>query len=182
MSNVFKTAKAIYSFLSYKGLPFPVVHKADELKTHSDLGATLRKKDASGRYYFMPVVLIHKGTEYEIPNAIIGYTAKKTIVETPMIGRQGTVKELININDYEINIAGAAIDSDWPEAQLKELNELFTINEAIELKCALTDLFMETDDKVVIKSMDFTEMKGTETLQTVRISLVTDRSFELIIE
>ncbi|MEG0499905.1 MAG: DUF6046 domain-containing protein, partial [Rikenellaceae bacterium] len=40
---------------------------------------------------------------YEIPNAIISCTGKKTIVETPMVGRKGAVKELINVDDYEIS-------------------------------------------------------------------------------
>lgn len=178
----FKIGKALYNLVSYKGIPFPGINRKGTLKDQSDLGATLRKKDHAGRYYFMPVVFVHKGKEYEIPNAVIGYTAKKTIVETPMIGRRGSVKEFINIDDYEINISGAVIGDDWPEAGLKELNDLFTINEPVQLKCALTDLFMDEDDSVVIKSMDFTEVRGAETIQMVKISLITDRSFELIIE
>ncbi len=187
MSTIFNLAKEIYSAIGYKGLPFPLSQKAvsdyysPTMKENTNLGTTLRKNDLKGRMYFMPVTLIHEKKEYEIPNAIIGIKTTKKIVETPMVGRQGTVKELISINDYEISIAGLAVSDDWPEEELIQLNELFNINESVEIKSALTDIFLEQDSMVVIKSMDFAEMKGVETVQTVKISLITDRSFDLVI-
>lgn len=183
----FKVGDILQNIIGYKGLPFPLSLPPGKSRTAgrenilSDGGSPLWKKDMQGRWYFMPVIFSHKEKEYEIPNAVISITGSKTIVETPMVGRQGTVKELINIKDYDINIAGVAMDSDFPESQLKRLSELFKINEAVKLKCALTDIFLDEDDQVVIRSMDFVEMKGTETAQIVKMSLVSDRSFELII-
>ncbi len=194
--------KDILSGLSYKGLPFPglwfgLEKKAgysakdfeldadaneNEQKTQSDLGAILRKKDALGRWYFLPVILEHEGKEYEIPNAVIRISGKKKIVETDMIGRKGSVKELISIDDYEITVSGIIVADDFPEEGITEINELYNINESVKLKCALTDIFMETDDKVVIKDIDFQEMKGTEHVQLFSMNMVTDRNFELIIE
>ena len=130
----------------------------------------------------MPIVLEHNGTEYEMPNAVISIRGKKTIVETPMVGRKGTVKELISVDDYEIRIAGVCLDTDFPDQQINALNELYNINEAVTLKCALTDIFMDEEDKVVIKGIDFAEMRGCETAQVFTMELVTDRSFELILE
>lgn len=71
---------------------------------------------------------------------------------------------------------------DFPEEILSEINELYNINEAVTLKCALTDIFLEEDDRVVIKSIELSDMRGTETYQTIKMELVTDRNFELIIE
>ncbi len=166
----------------YQGSGYDYPGEPASEKTYSDLGSVLRKKDAQGRWYFMPVVFEHKGTEYEIPNSVISINGKKTIVETPMVGRKGTVKELISVDDYEINIAGVALDIDFPDQQIAKLNELYNINESITLKCALTDIFLEEEDKVVIKSIDFQEMRGCETAQIFKMNLVTDRSFELILE
>lgn len=199
----FSVKDVLLDIIGYKGLPYPGVwlptvsrpgsgrftgkdfdndsDYADE-KTTSDKGSVLRKKDAQGRYYFMPVVFEHKGKDYEIPNAVISFTGKKNVVETAMVGRKGSVKELISIDDYEISIQGIASSDDFPEAAIAELNELYTINEAITLKCALTDIFMEEDDRVVIRSIDISDMKGSETFQVFKIDLVTDRSFELRIE
>nr|WP_129732862.1 DUF6046 domain-containing protein [Parabacteroides goldsteinii] len=195
----FNLGDMLLNVIGYKGLPYPGgfipdvpgKYKADGYeypgeqvseKTSSDFGSTLRKKDAEGRWYFMPIVLEHKGTEYEIPNAVISIRGKKSIVETAMVGRKGTVKELISVDDYEIRIAGVCLDVDFPDQQIGALNELYNINESVTLKCALTDIFLDEEDKVVIKSIDFAEMKGCETAQVFTMELVTDRSFELILE
>ena len=190
----FNLIDILQTVTGYKGIPYPggffpdspgKYRKSSDYsgepaseKTHSDLGSVLRKKDAQGRWYFMPVEL----NGIEIPNAVISIRGKKTIVETPMVGRKGTVKELISVDDYEIKIAGVALDNDFPDRQISELNELYNVNESITLKCALTDIFLDEEDKVVIKSMDFAEMRGCETAQVFTMELVTDRSFELIVE
>ena len=148
----------------------------------SNLGSTLRKRDANGRWYFMPVVLVYKGKEYEMPNSLISIRGKKNIVSTPMVGRKGSVKELINIEDYDIRIQGVALDTDWPDDQLAAIKEIYAVNESVQLKCALTDIFMDEEDMVVIKSIDIPEMKGIEHAQTYSLELETDRSFELILE
>ena len=195
----FNLGDMLLNVIGYKGLPYPGgfipdapgKYKADGYeypgeqaseKTSSDFGSTLRKKDAQGHWYFMPIALEHKGTEYEIPNAVISIRGKKSIVETAMVGRKGTVKELISVDDYEIRIAGVCLDVDFPDQQINALNELYNINESVTLKCALTDIFLDEEDKVVIKSIDFAEMKGCETAQVFTMELVTDRSFELILE
>ena len=78
--------------------------------------------------------------------------------------------------------AGVCMDVDFPDSQLGDLAELYNINESVTLKCALTDIFLDEEDKVVIKSIDFAEMKGCETAQVFTMELVTERSFELILE
>lgn len=195
----FSIKDTLISILGYKGLPYPGVWFPDlkrekksedfnysgespDEKLYTDTGSMLRKADAQGKYYFMPVFFQHKDKSYEIPNAVISFTGKKTIVETAMVGRKGSVKELINIDDYEISIQAVAQAEDFPEAALTELNEIYNINESITLKCALTDLFLEEDDRVVIKSIDLSDMKGTETFQVFKMELITDRSFELILD
>lgn len=192
----FNVVDLLESVIGYKGFPYPggfipklpdKYQKGENFtytggvsneRTHSDLGSVLRKKDANGRWYFMPIEI----NGIEMPNAVISIRGKKTIVETPMVGRKGTVKELISVDDYEIRIAGVALDSDFPDRQVNELNELFNVNEAVTLKCALTDIFLDEEDKVVIKSIDFAEMRGCETAQVFTMDMVTDRSFELTIE
>ena len=200
----FNVKDILLSILGYKGLPYPGVLFKDvkrdkqgddyeydgdylEEKLYTDKGTLLRKQDAQGRFYFMPAVFLYtdksnKLQSFEIPNALISFTGKKTIVETPMVGRKGTVKELISVDDYEISVQSIAQANDFPEAALVQLNELYNINKSITFKCALTDLFLEDDDKVVIKSIELSDMKGTDTAQSFNMKLITDRSFELIIE
>lgn len=195
----FSIKEVLLSAIGYKGAPYPGAWVPElkrprpsenyeydgdyrEEKRYTDKGSLLRKADARGRYYFLPVTLLYKDREYEIPNAVISFTGKKTIVETPMVGRKGSVKELISVDDYEIRIQAIARDEDFPEAALAELNEIYNVNESVTLKCALTDLFLEEDDKVVIKSIDISDMKGEETFTVFAMELITDRSFTLTIE
>lgn len=199
MIHEFDAKKILLSVIGYKGLPFPggfipsreipdtreaFEYKGNsrEMKTLSDKGSVLRRKDLQGRWYFMPVTFSHKGKEYEIPNAVVSVVAKKNIVETSMVGRKGTVKELISLDDYEITIAGALTDTDFPESGISMLNELYNINESVTLKCALMDLFLEEDDSVVIKSLELSDMRGVESAQLFTMTLLSDRSFELIIK
>lgn len=60
-------------------------------------GTRLRGKDRLGRWYFMPVSLIYTSSEgekktIELERAEIKtVSAKKNIVETPLVGRKGAV-------------------------------------------------------------------------------------------
>lgn len=189
----FSVKDILLDLVGYKGLPYPGVWfeggamSAQEggvgKKERLKIGTLLWKKGANGQYYFMPVILRDKNKKaYEIPNAIISFTGKKTIVETPMVGRKGAVKELINVDDYEITIQGIASANDYPEEAMKELSELYSLNESLTLECAMTDTFLGQNPQVVIKSMDFADMKGVECFQAFKITLTTDYSFELIIQ
>lgn len=149
----------------------------------SDKGTAIYKKDMQGNYYFMPVTFIHKEKEYEIDFALISVTGKKRIIETPLVGRKGSVKELISLDDYQITITGAVVgkDQQWPQEKLNALNELYNINEAVDLKCALTDIFFAENDKVVIQEFNLPKNAQTEHVQIIEIKCVTDKAFELII-
>lgn len=195
----------LQSAVGYKGLPFPgawvqgkfdrggytgddyeIEVEPEHMKEYSNKGTALYKKDLQGNYYYLPVVFIHKGTEYEIDCAMVSITGKKNIVSTQMIGRKGTVKELINEDDYQISITGIVIgeNQQFPEEKLDKIKELYSINEAIELKCALTDIFLSEEnqmcDKVVITDISFPQSQQTEYTQIIEMQCITDRAFELI--
>jgi len=204
MINDFNVTDLLQSAIGYKGLPFPgawFTNKGNpkgaysgrdfeldqvsrEQKLYTNKGVALYKKDMLGRYYFMPVCFAHDGEEYEIDCAVVSISRSKTIIETPMVGRRGSIKELISIDDYAINIKGLAIgeNQEWPEEKLDRFNELFNINEAIELRCALTSVFLHPSDKLVIKKDSIAMKPGVEHIQIIELDCVTDREFELIIE
>lgn len=193
--------------VGYKGLPFPGVwipslagpgagidtggdYEIAEYETfepqneYSNKGTALYKRDWQGNYYFMPVTFLSNGKEYEIDCAMVSITGKKNIIETPLVGRKGSVKELVSIDDYLISIYGIVVGYDmaWPEEKLDEINELYNINQAVELRCALTDVFLSAEDKVVITDLSIPQIPNTEHAQVVEIKCVTDRAFELIME
>lgn len=128
---------------------------------------------------FMPV----KINEFEFPNAVISISGKKTIIETPMVGQQGAVKELIGMDDYEISISGVLVSDDgsYPESSLENFMKLWRKNEAVKLVSAIADMVTGTED-IVIKSVDFPPVGAFENAQVVNITAVTDNPFTLTIE
>jgi hypothetical protein len=204
MMHKFDIAKILASYIGYKGIPFPIgkslpllqgkittkeydgegdLNQADD-NNYTQKGVAIRREGLRGRWYFMPVTFIDEGKEYEIPCALISVTGKKTIVETPMVGRKGSVKELISIDDYKVSIAGyvQSADGTYPENEIAQLMELYSINRSVELESALTSIVFDEGDKVVITDISFPEMQGVEDGQIVKIECLTDKEFELIIE
>ena len=180
MKNKYDIIQAFTDVLRIKGLVYPsfMLSKANERYTPD--GAPLRAQDADGRWYFMPVWL----GGVEIPNAVISVTGQKTIVETPLIGRQGTVKELITLNDYSISLAGVLVGDDYPADQVKAITELYKRSESLEIVSALTDCILgqknvNSPHTVVITGITWPEVGAVENMQGFKMSLKTDRPFNL---
>lgn len=137
-------------------------------------------KGLFGRPYFMPVKL----GEVNLPNPVIKITSKKTIVETAMVNRVGTVKELISLEDYRINIKGIIIteDNSYPEDDIRTIHELYKQNTSFPIISALTNIFLTDDNKVVITDITWPEVSGTQNVKTYEMNLVSDHPFDLIIK
>ncbi len=202
MKSRFNIPNMLQSLVSYKGLPFPLAvsspqaidsydgyrrdyklptKKAGELRTTK--GVPIYKQDMMGRWYFMPVSFHHLRKNYEIDCALVSISQAKKIIKTDVVGKRGTVKELISLQDLEISIKGAIVgDGCFPEAEIKQFNELWRINEAVDLSCAISSLFMEDNDKVVITNFSMPEQNKSEHVQLVSLKCVSDAPFELIIE
>lgn len=147
----------------------------------ADNGTVLRKKDLLGGYYFLPVSFSSGVRTYEIDCALVTARLRKTVVRTPMAGYGGTVKELVSPEDMEIGITGCLLGKrgTWPEERIVGLRELFEENAAVSLKCALTDCFFDTDDKVVLTALSFPAAQQVEDIVPVRIECVRDQVYEL---
>lgn len=140
----------------------------------ADNGTILRKTDLLGGYYFMPVSFSGGGRVCEIDCALVSARMKKTVVRTPMTGLGGTVKELVNTQDLEISVTGCLMGQRgvWPEERINTLRELFEVNDAVSLKCALTDCFFDIDDRVVLTDLQFPSAMQVEDMVPVRIECV----------
>jgi hypothetical protein len=149
--------------------------------TQSITGAPLRKFK-KGVWYFMPVSFESNGKKWEFNDAVVSIAAKKTIIETPLVGRKGTVKELISIDDYEIKLVVVVSGDDYPEQEIQQVVRLWEINESIKMNCAVTDYFLQEDDRVVVKNFDFPAMEGNEDTQVITMTLLSDKNFELEIK
>jgi len=122
-------------------------------------------------------------TEVLLPYAVMKMSAQKTIVKTALPERKGTVKELYNIDDYSISIKGFVIDETnriWPEEELSILNKLWSLNEAVHLDNALTNIFLEKDTRVVIQNLELPEVEGgRKHIRPFSFQIVSDSIFTL---
>lgn len=168
-----------YRPVNFNFPPAPVPNK------YADLGSKYFSRDATGREYYMPIFL----GKMELPNAVMRISGQKEILKTPLQGQRGTVKELINIDDYQITIRGLIIGEEpkYPEGLVKRMRALYERNEAVELRCPISDIFLVTPerkgfDKVVIEAIDFPEVNGTMNVRPYEIRLISDEEFDLFID
>ena len=121
--------------------------------------------------------------KWELPHPVVSISSKKTIIETALTERRGTVKELINIEDYQITIRGLIIGgtNELPEADVAKLVDIYELNVAVTITNALTDIFLLKggSERVVIKSLDFPEVKGVKNVRGYTLVMVSDQSFSL---
>jgi hypothetical protein len=174
-------------------------------------GSAYYGRSALGREYYMPVTLTYPderdipepppglafGTgdntvtvlkKWDLPNPVIAISSRKVVVETPMTERRGTVKELINIEDYEIVIKGFIIGeaNEFPEAEVATLREVYEKNVALSIQCPLTDLFLlrpgrNGSDKVVIKELRLPSITGVKNIRPYELYMVSDEAFSLVL-
>lgn len=202
----FDTASLFEVFFGYRALPYPGVifnrmkgdteiRQAEEYQFEiatphlkeqlmSNKGVKYYAKNTLGNLMFMPVTLTPTGgTDILLENTVISLTCKKTIVETPLVARRGTVKEEISINDWDIDIKGIIVgQKNYPESEVDKLKELFEANEALKINNVLTSIFLNGQEKVVVKSLELGDNRGMEHVQPFTMQLVSDTEFDLYIE
>ena len=177
-------------------------------------GSEYYADDALGREYYMPVKITYDDEsgnggnttltditggnsgvisgggvlkEWYLPYPVISITSRKTIIETPLTERRGTVKELINIQDYEIIIKGFIVSTsnEFPENDATTLRTIYEQNVAISIQCPLTDIFLlrpdrSGSDQVVIRELKFPAITGIKNIRPYELHLVSDEPFNLI--
>lgn len=169
----------------------PVITQAPARVESSSLGSSFYAEDVLGREYFMPVrfqgifpkSLGDRPFDLVVPFAVASVGCKKTIVSTPMPERGGSVKELISLDDYAINIKGILISDDnvFPEQQIIDIHNIFRINESITIRSVLTDIFLsgQFDHRVVIKELKWPVNAGIEHAKPFELDCESDMIFTL---
>lgn len=130
--------------------------------------------DALGRPYTMPVQLNDVWLPFE---PILSVRLLKNIVKTPVAGRKGTVKELVNIDDYQITLTSVFVspDDNYPTADVEWLHSLFEINETVRILSPLTDIL--NIESVVIENINLLAMPGKQNMQAFEINMISDDDF-----
>lgn len=149
-----------------------------EPKCYTDKGSPLRVKNYFlGTYYFMPVYI----NKLRLPNAVISLSQSKIIQKTQMPGSNGSVKEYISLDDMAIEITAVIIgeNGEYPSKEMEQINNLWRINEAVEIVSVITDIMMPVGTKVVIEELTVNPVGEYEDVQTISLRLTSDEVFEL---
>jgi hypothetical protein len=122
-----------------------------------------------------------------LPHPVISIESRKTLVETPMVERNGTVKELIGIRDYEISVKGFVIstDNELARQQIEQLRTIYELNVPLSISCSLTDIFLVRaerggSDQVVITSLSFPAVTGIKNVRPYEMKMLSNAPFNLI--
>ena len=158
----------------------------------SSLGQAYSASDAFYRDHFTPIWLTvpssadgQPAEKILMPFAVIGITAKKTIVGTSLPERGGTVHELISIDDYVIGIKGLFIRSDYtyPESEIIQLKNLYEKNTSVIMQGVLPAIFLNGvwEEKVIIRDMRLNPIAGVTHAVPFEMTCESDMAFDLII-
>lgn len=161
---------------------FGATYQEREFNIH---GVPFYADNNNGNRMFLPIWLIKPDeSRFLLQNTVSSMTCNKTIVETPLVNRQGTVKEEMSVDDWKINVKGIIVsaDNDYPDAIVSALNDLFEMQTALGILNARTSLVLTKDEKVVINSLKFPEVKGMKRIQAFEMDLTSDIAFTLILE
>lgn len=191
----FQSAFNIYQLVfGYRAVPFPVGFQPGEMIHEpidkiSKLGTSIFKKNSNDQYGFCPVELQqHRNgavvNSYTLPFSAISIGMSKNIVETQLIARKGTVKELISINDYVFNVSGVLLTNDvneydLPQDQLTKFKELFELNEPLKIINPFVEIFIPGENNVVVYDLNLPDMKGVSGAQAYSFTIKTDNVLEL---
>jgi hypothetical protein len=131
------------------------------------------------------------GTYNLSPYTIMELTRAKNIVKTPMLGRNGTVKEFISLDDWQVTFKGFLIndqDDSMPHAEVARLLEVFGVNEQLLLVSeAVRQYFQRTTplaqgealEFIVIEEVRLPALEGFSNVQPFEIVAVSDNPVEI---
>ncbi|HHN48597.1 MAG TPA: hypothetical protein ENN08_06685 [Bacteroidales bacterium] len=143
-------------------------------------------RSLAGAPLYMPTGFSVGGSIVQLPNEpILTCSIRKNIVETTLAGntRRGTVKEIINTEDWRIRIQGLCIDvtkQGYPEEEVEAIQQLYEHNRSIEIiNYMLNNIFGIKN--VVMRDLRWRGMEGRPYSQAYELELVSDEDFLLII-
>ena len=107
-------------------------------------------------------------------------SAQKNIIETPVSGQNGTVKEYISTGDYQIMISGKITEflNLFPADELDKFVEIQNINEAIPIDSKILNEFFNVFN-IVIKKITVASIPGSINELDINIDCVSDYDLDL---
>ncbi|OQY03185.1 MAG: hypothetical protein B6I20_05555 [Bacteroidetes bacterium 4572_117] len=164
----------------YVAMPYPLGNLSlpDFKGRANNLADALVGKTLLGNTVWMPVVIDNQW----LPNTFMNITAQKHIVKTAVTGRSGTVKEIVNIQDYKIQIRGFIIDNEtngYPVDEVEKLHALFEKDISLPIVNNLCEIL--GINMVVLEALKVPE-QIYQNVQAYELTMVSDDDFDVIVK
>lgn len=124
--------------------------------------------------------------ELKLPAAsVVDFSRQKTVVKTPVAGRNGTVKELVGAEDWRIRIRGVitsegyAREDEYPHGYVRRLKAWLDAPTALPVVGEIFTTFGVSS--VVVEGYDFPKLEGFPGVQAFTIDCVSDEPTELVL-
>lgn len=113
---------------------------------------------------------------------LITVTQTKNIIRTQIQGRNGSVKEYVGMDDYEVRIQGIITGENghYPIDEVAQLHSMLTASIPIEVACAyLQNLGI---DSIIVSKFELGQQQGGYSYQNFDITAYSDEPQELVIK
>lgn len=170
--------------------PFILNINANKAEKEFTTTGSLIREQYRGVEIFLPI-RIYEGDKLlmYLPYCVVRISGKNTYVKTPMIERNGSVKELYSSDDYSISVKGFLISDDrkFPEKELQLLKDAKEKRTPLVLDNALTNIFLtdkslqlDEQRRVVIEGIELPDVQGgRERVRPFTMQLESDSVFTL---
>lgn len=110
---------------------------------------------------------------------LVTVSQSKKIIKTEIQGRDGTVKEYIGLDDYEVTVNGVITGANGvrPIDQITALKKM--LDAPISINVASTSLQLLGINSLVLESYELAEQEGSYSYQTFSLSFISDTQQEL---
>lgn len=104
----------------------------------------------------------------------------RNIVITPVVGRDGTVKEYVSDGDYKIKIRGALVSQNnkFPIVEVQTLLSILKAKSTVQVSGGIFRLFSIFN--IVVTDYSFPQSEGAANTQLFEIDALSDAPIELI--
>jgi hypothetical protein len=144
--------------------------------SHSTAGSDVKRNAVVLKAY-------DNSVEIELMVVDVKASPSNTIVRTALIGRQGTVKEFIQANDYKVSISGSVYTDSrdsFPLYELKALDKILKLEKQVQVANVFLQLLGIT--KLVFESGDYMPSKKHVNAFDFTLNFISDEDYDLYVE
>lgn len=153
------------------------------LAAHSMASPVTDRSWWAGRYALCVVTMEDNNDTLVIDNAICTVSRAKNIVETQMVGRDGTIKEYINDGDWQIGmtvgvqaVRDGAIADEYPSEGVEALCRFLDLKRAFSVHSEFLKMFGIA--RMVVKSYSLSQATESN-FQAVSVQAVSDGEYDI---